>query len=78
MAKITNTTKTITRNGSVSATIPRFNLIITITDSADGSVIQTYNTTFPAVLSQFTAAEQEEMFLNLIEEGIRIKQRNIL
>lgn len=77
MPQITNRLMTITRNGSVSATIPRFTIAVDLINPVSGAVVQSYNTNFPAFLTQFTNEEQEQLLKELIDAAIRIKQNQL-
>ncbi len=68
----------IVRNGSVTVFVPRFTITCNVVDSSNQSnVLQVINTTFPAFLTQFTTAEQEELLIELINRMIHKKAGNI-
>lgn len=56
----------ITRNGSVTTSIPKFDITCDVVDSQTGAFIKNLSGTFPNSLSNFTAAEIEEVFRALV------------
>ncbi len=46
-----------TRNGSVTTSVPRYDVVATIKNQKTGVVYQTVNTTWPGILNSLTAAE---------------------
>ena len=63
----------IVRNGSVSVSVPRFTITCNVVNSQTGALFKTINTNFPALLTTFTNAEQEELLITLINKMIEIK-----
>lgn len=67
----------ITRNGSVNANVPRYNIVFDVTNSQNGSLIRNFNTTFPTILQQIdTEEDREEFIMNLIQWLIKKKLNN--
>lgn len=63
----------ITRNGSVSASIPQFTIKCDVTDSTTGMLIKSLSGTFPQSLSTFTTAQIEQAFRDMILQLLLIK-----
>lgn len=64
------------RNGSVSFSIPRFNVTCTFTRTTNsGEVLGTFDGVFPsaAIVNQFTAQEIEDAFQKMYQELILLK-----
>ena len=43
----------ITRNGSVTVSVPRFDITCNVTDSSNGQLIRSFSVTFPGILNNF-------------------------
>lgn len=63
----------IVRNGSVNANVPRFTITCDVRDSVTNNLVKQINTNFPAILTQFTNAQQEELLMALINKMVEIK-----
>ena len=66
----------ITRNGEVTVSIPRYSITCDIVDSNSGGLIRSFRTNFPAFLSQLTDDQIDEIFQDAIKSMILKKVRN--
>lgn len=63
----------IVRNGSVTVSVPQFNISCDVIDSKTGALIRSLSGTFPASLANFTNAEKEQAFTDMIFQLILLK-----
>jgi len=66
----------ITRNGNVTVSVPRFNISCDVCDSQSGQPIRSFNVTFPAILQNFSNEQLKELFDELIINAIHMKLRD--
>ena len=68
----------ITRNGNVTVSVPRFDITCDVVDSQSGAPIRSFNVTFPNILQNFDNAQLKDLFQDLIIAAINRKiQDNI-
>lgn len=66
----------ITRRGSVTVPVPRFDITCDVVDSQSGQPIRSFRVTFPGVLQNFTNEQLKELFDELIMNAINMKLRD--
>lgn len=66
----------ITRNGNVTVSVPRFNITCDVADSSSGELIKSFNVNFPAILQNFNNEQLKELFDDLIIRAIQLKLRD--
>lgn len=66
----------ITRNGSVTVSVPRFNITCNVVNSSNGEFIRSFDVTFPGILQNFSNEQLMELFENLIINAINLKLRD--
>lgn len=63
----------IVRNGSVTASIPKFDISCDVVDSQTGAFIRNLSGVFPNSLAAYTNAEIEKAFTDMILQLILLK-----
>ena len=58
----------VTRNGNITVSVPRFTITCDIVDSTYGDLIRSFNINFPNILSNLDNQQLQELF----EEFIKI------
>lgn len=66
----------ITRNGNVTVSVPRYNISCDVVDSSSGELIRSFSVTFPAILQNFSNEQLKELFDDLIIKAINLKLRD--
>ena len=66
----------VTRNGNVNFSIPRFTITCDIVDSTYGNLIRSFNINFPNILNNFNNQQLLELFEQFIKEIIQRKLEN--
>lgn len=66
----------ITRNGNVTVSVPRFNITCDAIDSSSGELIKSFNVNFPAILQNFNNEQLKELFDDLIVRAIQLKLKD--
>lgn len=68
----------VTRNGSVTTTIPRFTISCDVVNSSTGQLIREFKVNFPGILTGLSNEDLFELFRDLIEKIIDRKlEKNI-
>lgn len=66
----------ITRNGNVNFSIPRFTITCDIVDSTHDNLIRSFNINFPNILNNFDNQQLLELFEEFIKMIIEKKLQN--
>ncbi len=63
----------ITRNGNVTVSVPKFDITCDAVNSQTGALIRSFNVTFPNILQNFSNQQLFDLFNDLIIAAIKRK-----